>query len=88
MCGACNGLGTKPDKPSNGLPQRLLAPHVEINASIGELDRLLSEFLWLTEQDNLDTVDAHTLKHHADDLIGVAQKALETLRARTLVGPQ
>lgn len=32
----------------------------------------------------LDEVDAHTLKHHADDLIGVGRKALDTLAARTV----
>lgn len=49
---------------------------------IGKLDRLLSEFLHLTESAKLDEVDAHTLKHHADDLIGVGTKALDTLKRR------
>lgn len=47
---------------------------------IGRLDRLLSEFLLLTEQ-NVDQADWQTLKHHAGDLIGVGQKALLNLKA-------
>lgn len=45
---------------------------------IGRLDRLLSEFLLLTESP-IDVADWQTLKHHADDLIGVGNKALATL---------
>lgn len=40
---------------------------------IGRLDRVLSEFPCLYEAD-LDEPDRQTLKHHADDLIGVGQK--------------
>jgi len=40
---------------------------------IGRLDRVLSEFLCLYESD-LDEPDRQTLKHHADDLIGVGKK--------------
>lgn len=52
-----------------------------LNETIGKLDRVLSEFLILTEG-FLDQADAQTLKHHADDLIGVGSKALKTLKAR------
>jgi len=45
---------------------------------IGKLDRSLSEFLCLYEGD-LDEPDRQTLKHHADDLIGVGQKMLSEL---------
>lgn len=55
---------------------------LDCNQTIGQLDRDLSEFLHLTEDPDLDEVDAHTLKHHADDLIGVGKKALETLEER------
>jgi hypothetical protein len=55
-----------------------------INEVIGQLDRSLSEFLHLTEEPGLDVIDAQTLKHHADDLIGVGTKALENLRERGL----
>lgn len=50
--------------------------------TIGRLDRCLSEFLLLTESPLLDTADAQTLKHHADDLIGVGKKALSNLKER------
>lgn len=40
---------------------------------IGRLDRVLSEFLCLYG-DGLDEPDRQTLKHHADDLIGVGAK--------------
>lgn len=52
-----------------------------LNETIGKLDRVLSEFLLLTEG-CLDAADAQTLKHHADDLIGVGKKALDTLGKR------
>ncbi len=45
---------------------------------IGRLDRSLSEFLSLFTGDN-DSPDEQTLKHHADDLIGVGQKMLKNL---------
>lgn len=54
----------------------------DTNSTIGRLDRCLSELLLLTECPTLDTADARTLKHHADDLIGVGQKALENLKTR------
>ena len=51
---------------------------------IGRLDRVLSEFLATAEEPHfeLDRADRQTLKHHADDLIGVGQKALEILTKR------
>lgn len=42
---------------------------------IGRLDRVLSEFLDLYNQ-NLDEPDRQTLKHHADDLVGVGNSML------------
>ena len=53
----------------------------DVNGTIGRLDRLLSEFLLLTEKP-IDEADAQTLKHHADDLIGVGNAALNKLRKR------
>lgn len=54
---------------------------------IGRLDRCLSEFLALYAED-LDEPDRQTLKHHADDLIGVGQKMREELaRPVVLNGP-
>ncbi len=49
-----------------------------LDATIGRLDRLLSEFLVLAESE-LDEADRQTLKHHADDLIGVGNAALKKL---------
>ncbi len=48
---------------------------------IGRLDRLLSEFLVAVDGglEPLDLADKQTLKHHADDLIGVGNAALERL---------
>lgn len=45
----------------------------EFDQTIGQLDRVLSEFLGLYSAD-LDEADRQTLKHHADDLIGVGRK--------------
>lgn len=62
-------------------------PYVEttniriLDLTIGRLDRLLSEFLLLAEGD-LDEADRQTIKHHADDLIGVGKKALATLNSK------
>lgn len=50
-----------------------------IDAMIGKLDRLLSEFLAHADDSNLDEADRQTLKHHADDLIGVGNAALKKL---------
>ncbi len=61
---------------------RLAPVALTVDDTVGRLDRLLSEFLWLVESDVLDQVDAQTLKHHADDLIGVGQSALKKLKAR------
>lgn len=49
---------------------------------IGKLDRLLSEFLIEAARGpHLDLADWQTLKHHADDLIGVGEAALKRLAA-------
>jgi len=55
---------------------------MDFNLMIGSLDRLLSAFLLFTESAELDEVDAQTLKHHADDLIGVGTHALKKLKRR------
>lgn len=48
--------------------------------TIGRLDRLLSEFLALAKAP-LDEADRQTIKHHADDLIGVGRAALAAVRS-------
>lgn len=54
---------------------------------IGRLDRLLSEFLIAAKSD-LDEADLQTIKHHADDLIGVGRAALANVAiALTATGP-
>lgn len=62
----------KPPQPQQ-LPQA-----GEIDLMIGRLDRLLSEFL-LAARMPQDEPDRQTLKHHAEDLIGVGRAALEAL---------
>lgn len=49
--------------------------------TIGRLDRILSEFLLLCEEDDplLDEANIQTLKHHSDDLIGVGNAMLKRL---------
>ena len=54
-------------------------PATDIDLMIGRLDRLLSEFLLAAEDPNLDEADRQTIKHHADDLIGVGGAALKKL---------
>lgn len=49
-----------------------------LDKMIGKLDRLLSEFL-IAAESQLDEADRQTLKHHADDLIGVGTAALKKL---------
>lgn len=49
-----------------------------IDLMIGRLDRLLSEFL-IAAKHPKDEADRQTLKHHADDLIGVGKAALKHL---------
>lgn len=50
----------------------------EFDSRIGRLDRCLSEFLDLFSE-SIDEPDRQTLKHHADDLIGVGGAMLEKL---------
>jgi hypothetical protein len=58
------------------IPRNQIPTRVEFDNVIGRLDRILSEFLLLTTSP-IDEADRQTLKHHADDLIGVGNKALE-----------
>lgn len=48
------------------------------DSTIGRLDRLLSEFLLLAKTP-LDEADHQTIKHHAEDLIGVGNAALAAI---------
>jgi hypothetical protein len=52
-------------------------PPRAFDAMIGRLDRVLSEFLSAARSGELDDADIQTIKHHADDLIGVGKAALE-----------
>lgn len=47
---------------------------------IGRLDRLLSEFMIAAEAPALDQADRQTLKHHADDLIGVGTAVRDKIK--------
>ncbi len=57
-----------------------LRPGHGFDMMIGQLDRLLSLFL-IAAKAPADEADRQTLKHHADDLIGVGQAALKALGA-------
>lgn len=50
-----------------------------IDVMIGRLDRLCSEFLIAAADPTIDEADRQTIKHHADDLIGVGNAALARL---------
>lgn len=52
----------------------------DFDNTIGRLDRILSEFLLLHPP--TDEANYQTLKHHADDLIGVGQKMHEILEEK------
>lgn len=63
----------------------LIVDQVEFNCIIGKLDRILSEFMLLTSDENYkirDEANTQTIKHHADDLIGVGNKVLENLKTK------
>lgn len=51
--------------------------------TIGKLDRVLSEMIVLSETE-LDLADQQTMKHHAEDLMGVGTKILKTLESKSL----
>jgi hypothetical protein len=55
------------------------AKQEQFDLVIGRLDRILSEFLLLHHPEFLDEANKQTLKHHADDLIGVGQAMNEKL---------
>lgn len=48
---------------------------------IGNLDRALSELKLLALED-IDAADIQTVKHHAEDCIGLGQRLLEILAAK------
>lgn len=70
--GGQGGVGRTASAP----PMTALAR--SLDAMIGRLDRLLSEFL-LAAASQLDEADRQTIKHHADDLVGVGEAALKRL---------
>ena len=47
--------------------------------AIGELDYVLSRLLLMSEQD-LDEINWRTMKHHAEDMAGAAEKIMSNLR--------
>jgi hypothetical protein len=51
----------------------------QFDSMIGRLDRVLSEFLTAAKDEEIDEADRQTIKHHADDLIGVGKAALLVL---------
>jgi len=72
-----------PDSPNPPVSKDAVAFHrFQFNLAIGSLDRSLSEFLSLYSSE-LDHSDRQTLKHHADDLIGVGNKMHELLNTES-----
>jgi hypothetical protein len=49
--------------------------------AIGRLDRALSELKVLAQSD-LDEADLQTVKHHAEDCVGLGTRVLEMIRER------
>jgi hypothetical protein len=80
-CILCTGLAIK-NLEQQSKQSKLVPVIIEFDLMIGKLDRGLSEFLHACEDPLLDAVNAHTLKHHADDLIGVGTHALKKLADR------
>lgn len=57
----------------------MLRSQHDFNQIIGELDYILSAFLLLHDDEMKSEENLQTLKHHADDLIGVGTTMLEKL---------
>ena len=51
----------------------------EFNLTIGRLDRVLSEMHSYSKDINLDIQNRQTLKHHAEDMIGLGEKIIKRL---------
>lgn len=49
--------------------------------AIGRLDRALSELKVLAQSD-LDEADLQTVKHHAEDCVGLGTRVLEIIKRR------
>lgn len=58
-------------------------PEIRFALMIGRLDRLLSEIMIAAARPDIDEADRQTLKHHADDLIGVGNAVLRKLQITT-----
>lgn len=56
-----------------------------MNYTIGNLDRALSELKLLALDARLDEADAQTIKHHAEDCIGLGNRVLQILKERSEV---
>jgi hypothetical protein len=58
------------------------ASRAQVALTIGRLDRALSELKMLAQSD-LDEADLQTVRHHAEDYVGLGTKVLEmTTRKR------
>lgn len=51
--------------------------------TIGTLDRCLSELKLLALDEFTDEADLQTIKHHAEDCVGLGNRVLEILKQRT-----
>lgn len=54
--------------------------NMRVACCIGILDRMLSELKELALDPALDAADEQTVKHHAEDCIGLGNKVLDLLK--------
>lgn len=64
---------------------RLTEMNLRALFAIGLLDRALSELKMLALDPMLDSSDAQTVKHHAEDCVGLGQRVLKILEKRKKV---
>ena len=55
---------------------------LDMNDLIGRVDQCLSEMILAARADELNVVEATTLKHHAQDLVACGNKVLAVLKER------
>ena len=69
-------------KADNAMYSGQISPKPSIDEAIGGLDRGLSDLKVLAlHADEIDEADIQTIKHHAEDCVGLGNRVLEILRA-------
>lgn len=59
--------------------------NMRVAVAIGLLDRMLSELKELALDPALDAADRQTVKHHAEDCVGLGNRVLEILDGQTKI---